>query len=210
MYFQSKLEEMQAEIATLKEQMKLLVTENKDKHEVIKILVEGLKVVQENKDCKSCENKNILAEDVSMHERSKEDYEHELNVYKTSFHEIKDLRMKLKDKPIMQTVASFQKFKDNFHEKIKPWVETDDYRDLKETIEDFEEIYDKIAKASNNKKQFKKIASEQIMLVLDEIYRIYSLVSGCRESDHDIEIEELDYSMAQKNIDKLKFELNIK
>ena len=59
---------MQAEIGTLKEQMKLLISENKDKHEVIKILQEEMKVV-ENKYCKNCENKNIPAEDVSMHER---------------------------------------------------------------------------------------------------------------------------------------------
>ena len=86
------------------------------------------------------------------------------------------MKKKLKDKPIMQTVSSFQKFKDNFQEKSKPWVESDDYRDLKETIEDFEEIYNKLTKASNNKKQFKKIASEQIMLAMDEIYRMYEVV----------------------------------
>ena len=194
MYFQSKLEEMQAEIVTLKEQMKLLVTENKDKHEVIKMLLEGLKAVQ-NKDCKNCENKNIVAEDISMHERSKEDYENELNVYKKSFYELKDLRLKLKDKPIMQTVASFQKFKDNFHEKIKPWIETDDYdyRGLKETIEEFEEIYNKLTKASTNKKQFKKIASEQINIVMLEIDRMHTTVGSVREGDYDIELEELDF-----------------
>ena len=190
MYFQSKLEEMQAEIGTLKEQIKFLIIENKDKNEVIKMLIEGLKAVQ-NKDCRNCENKNIAVEDVSMHERSKDDYDNELNVYKTSFFELKDMKKKLKDKPIMQTVSSFQKFKDNFQEKSKPWVESDDYRDLKETIEDFEEIYNKLTKASNNKKQFKKIASEQIMLAMDEIYRMYALVGGCRESDYDIEFEEL-------------------
>ena len=192
MFFQSKIEEMQAEIGTLKEQMKLLITENKEKHEVIKILQEGFKVV-ENKDCKNCENKNIAAEDVSMHERSKHDYENELNVYKTSFYELKGLRMKLKDMPIMQIVTSFQKFKDNFHEKSKPWVETDDYRELKEANEEFEEIYNKFTKVSNNKKQFKKIASEQIKISMDEIDRIYTLVGSCRESDYDIEVEELDY-----------------
>lgn len=62
--------------------------------------------VAENKDCKNCENKNSATEDVSMHERSKDDYENELDVYKTSFYELKGLRMKLKDMPIMQTVAS--------------------------------------------------------------------------------------------------------
>ena len=149
--------------------------------------------VAENKDCKNCENKNSATEDVSMHERSKDDYENELDVYKTSFYELKGLRMKLKDMPIMQTVASFQKIKDNFHERSKPWVETDDYRDLKETNEEFEEIYNKFTKVSNNKKQFKKIASEQIKISMDEIDRIYTLVGSCRESDYDIEVEELDY-----------------
>ena len=192
MYFQTTLEEMQAEISTLKEQMNILINVNKDKHEVIKILQERLTVL-ESKDCNNCENRNIATDDISMHEWSKEDYENELNVYKTSFYELKDLKMKLKDKPIMQIVTSFQKFKDSFHEKIKPWVETDDYRDLKETNEEFDEIYNKFTKASNNKKQFKKIASEQIKLVMNEIDRTYMLVAGCRESDWDIEVEELDY-----------------
>ena len=128
-----------------------------------------------------------------MHERSKHDYENELNVYKTSFYELKGLRTKIKDLPIMQTVASYQKFKDNFHEKSKHWLETDDYRELKEANEEFEEIYNKFTKVSNNKKQFKKIASEQIKISMDEIDRIYTLVGSCRESDYDIEVEELDY-----------------
>ena len=93
----------------------------------------------------------------------------------------------------MQTVASFQKIKDNFHEKSKHWLETDDYRELKEANEEFEEIYNKFTKVSNNKKQFKKIASEQIKISMDEIDRIYTLVGSCRESDYDIEVEELDY-----------------
>ena len=54
-------------------------------------------------------------------------------------------------------------------------------------------FYNKFTKVSNNKKQFKKIASEQIKISMDEIDRIYTLVGSCRESDYDIEVEELDY-----------------
>ena len=64
---------------------------------------------------------------------------------------------------------------------------------MKEANEEFEEIYNKFTKVSNNKKQFKKIASEQIKISMDEIDRIYTLVRSCRESDYDIEVEELNH-----------------
>ena len=92
---------------------------------------------------------------------------------------------------MIQTVQSFQKFKENFHEKIKPWAETDDYRGLKEANEQFEEIYNKLVKAS--KKQFKKIAVEGIETTMNEISRLYTNVGCCRESEYDIDFEDLDY-----------------
>ena len=54
-------------------------------------------------------------EDVSMHEKSKEDYKNELDFYKYSYSELKDIRSKVKDKSMIQTVESFQKFKDKFY-----------------------------------------------------------------------------------------------
>ena len=59
---------------------------------------------------KQCENQNISKEDVSMHERSLDDYKKEMDVYKNSFCELKAMKVKVKDKSIIQTVESFQKF----------------------------------------------------------------------------------------------------
>ena len=139
---------------------------------------------------KQCEKQNIATEDVSMHERSLEDYKNELDIYKKSYCELKDMRMKVKDRPIIQTVESFQKFKENFHKKTKIWAEQDDYRELKTVNEIIEEIYSKWIKTS--KKQFKKIADEGLRSVMDEIETLYCNVGYCRENDHEIEIEDID------------------
>ena len=129
-------------------------------------------------------------EDVSMHERSQEDYKNELDVYKNSYSELKEIKLKVNDKPIIQTVESFQKFKDTFNEKIKPWYEEDDYRGMKQVKEQFEEIYSKFIKAP--KKQFKKIANEGLKIAMEDIETMYYNVGNCRENDWDIETEEID------------------
>ena len=136
-----------------------------------------------------CENQNIAKEDVSMHERSLDDYRKEMDVYKNSFYELKDMKMKVNDKPIIQTVESFQKFKENFHEKIKPWEDPDSYIELKAVKELFEEIYSKLIKTS--KKQFKKIAGESLKSAMDEIEMLYTNVGYSRESEYDVEIEDI-------------------
>ena len=139
---------------------------------------------------KNCEKQIIATEDVSMHERSLDDYKNELDMYKNSYSEIKGMKMKVKDRPIIQTVEAFQKFKENFHEKTKSWAEEDDYRELKAVNEQFEEIYNKMIKTS--KRQFKKMAVEGLKSVMDEIETVYTNVGYCRENDYDIEIEDID------------------
>ena len=87
-------------------------------------------------------------------------------------------------------MPSFQKFKENFQINIKPWYEPDDH-ELKAVKELFEEIYSKLIKTS--KKQFKKIAVEGIQSAINEIEMLYTNVGICRESEYDIEIEDIEY-----------------
>jgi len=43
-----------------------------------------------------------------------------------------------------------------------------------------------------SKKQFKKTAVEGILTTMDEISRIYTNVGCCRESDYDLDFEDID------------------
>ena len=101
----------------------------------------------------------------------------------------KDMKMKVKDKPIIETVESFQKFKENFLTNIKPWYEPDDL-ELKAVDELFEEIYSKLIKTP--KKQFRKIAVERIQSAMNEIEMLYTNVCYSRESEYDIEVEDIE------------------
>ena len=97
----------------------------------------------------------------------------------------------MKDKQIIQTVESFQKFKENFQKEIEPWDDSEDYLELKAVKELFEEIYSKLIKTP--KKQFKKIAGENLKSAMEEIEMLYTNVGYARENDYDIEIKDIEH-----------------
>ena len=188
---QSNQDKLMNENKLLKSNQDKLIQEKKLQEQQIQVLHD--KIVSLEKNLLSLVRDTLVSddkEDVSMHERSQEDYKNELDVYKNSYSELKEIKLKVNDKPIIQTVESFQKFKDTFNEKIKPWYEEDDYRGMKQVKEQFEEIYSKFIKAP--KKQFKKIANEGLKIAMEDIETMYYNVGNCRENDWDIETEEID------------------
>ena len=199
---QSNQDRLLNENKHLKSNQDKLIQENRLQNQQIQILNEKIVSLEKNfltfmkntlvsdDTVKQFENQKIATEDVSMHERSLDDYKNELDVYKNSYHELKDMQIKVKDKPIIQTVETYQKFKENFHKNIKPWYESDD-EELKATCEMFDEIYSKLIKTP--KKQFKKIAAEGIQSTMNQIELLYTNVGYCRESEYDIETEDIEH-----------------
>ena len=55
----------------------------------------------------------------------------------------------------------------------------------------FDEIYSKLIKSP--KKQFKKIAVEGIQSAMNQIELLYTNVGYCRESEYDIETEDIEH-----------------
>ena len=154
--------------------------------------IEEIKVQRaKEKDQNEANDTSNEVQEVIMYERSIEDYDLEVNFYKTNHQHIKELKNKVNEKVIADTIDNFKGFKESFAikaEKLK--LQSKTKNDFKELNEQFEEICSKWI--STSKKQFKKIAIGDLTNILNEIDRMYTIVCENRKSEYNIPYELID------------------
>ena len=179
--------------------MRLLIDEVRTKHSVIKILRDRLDLVEswvekngEGWDDFVAFRQELHKDDaVDMKERSDENYKNEIDGYRGCYTTIKAIQDRLKDKPIVETIGSLKNFKTKFAENSSKYVSIED-EDIDEFIEQLEVICDKWINTS--KKQFKKLATLDLDIIVKEIDKMYVLVCEQRKTQYNVEYEPIDKS----------------
>ena len=173
--------------------IKLLIDENKTKHTVIKILRERLDLIESWVERNGDGWDDMVAdrledEAIDMKERTDDDYQHEINVYKDCYTSLKTMQNRLKDKPIVESIESFKNFKTKFVQNSTKYVGIED-EEVDEMIEQLEVICDKWI--NTPKKQFKKHALVDLEIIIKEIDKMYVLVCEQRRTEYNVEYEPL-------------------